>query len=164
MNVVREIASVKEELKASKQIPSYRRWQERKFSGIAQALPLIPRKARSTSIPDPFLSSLRGRLSSLWNEESNTFSLSLRTKLPFINQAFAADFAIRQSSQSWSNMSLLSGSLGWKNVVPENADIMTACKRGDLREVHNLFVNKLASPHDMTLSNSTPLRVRGTLI
>jgi hypothetical protein len=118
-----------------------------------------PRKAHSRSIPNPFFSGLRGGLSTLWNDEASTYSLSFRTKLPLINRAFAADVALRQVSSNWLNFSLLSGSLGWKNVVPEDADIMTACKRGDVREVQNLFLNKLASPNDMTITNSTPLLV-----
>jgi hypothetical protein len=123
------------------------------------ALASAPRKAYSRSIPDPLFSGLRGGLSSLWNEEVSTYSLSFRIKLPLINRAFAADLAIRQFSSNWLNFSLLSGSLGWKNVVPEEADIMTACKGGDVDEVQNLFDNRLASPNDMTITNSTPLRV-----
>lgn len=46
-----------------------------------------------------------------------------------------------------------------RNVVSETSDIMASCARGDVSAVKALFISGKASPYDMTISNSSPLRV-----
>lgn len=46
------------------------------------------------------------------------------------------------------------------NIVPENAEIMTACAQGNLDRVRFLFNSGAAHPLDVTVHNRSPLWVR----
>lgn len=43
------------------------------------------------------------------------------------------------------------------NVVSEDSDLMVACKLGDLSTIRFLLSNRMASPHDVTKNDNSPL-------
>ncbi|KAI3577524.1 ankyrin repeat-containing domain protein [Fusarium oxysporum f. sp. albedinis] len=54
--------------------------------------------------------------------------------------------------------SILRGGLLVKTVIPDDSEIITACKRGDISTVQRLFMSRRSSPYDVTESNCGPLR------
>lgn len=85
-----------------------------------------------------------GKLS-LWKspqEKAVLFNIGLRI-FPLANMGF----------------SILRGGLSVKTVIPDNSEIITACKRGDISTVQRLFRSRRSSPYDVTESNCGPLRV-----
>ena len=55
----------------------------------------------------------------------------------------------------------ISKDLSLLRLVPEEAEIMCACRGGDLIKVQMLLVSGMASPFDVTPTNRTPLDVSG---
>jgi len=94
---------------------------------------------------------------------STTYRFSARFRLPF-NMIFGE--TILALDTSWSPFSLYrnpsienNNSLSIRTVVSDEAEIMAACRQGNLQKVYRLFIDGKARPFDVTASNSTPLRV-----
>ena len=97
-----------------------------------------------------------------------TYAVSLRYRLPF-SQIFGARFFVVDLTLChfplYGSISPLDqGGIAVRNLVPENSEIMTACLKGDLFRVQELFRVSKARPDDVTTNNSTPLRVSAAYI
>jgi ankyrin repeat protein len=96
-------------------------------------------------------------MSSIWNDEQTTYSLSLRSRLP-LQRIFVADIALRTHTFTWPSFSILGGGgITVKRLVPEDAEIMKACSAGDIFAIMDLFRKGEASPNDVTVDNLTPM-------
>lgn len=92
-----------------------------------------------------------------------TYSLALRFKIPlsviFGARLFTVSLGFQQSVLSTSTWSLLPHSmLSVGALVPEESPIMSACKRGDLSAVQQLFQSYQARPDDVTPENRTTMK------
>lgn len=95
---------------------------------------------------------LLGLVSSSQNSESTTTSVSISTPLPppFNERKFVLELVLRHLSLQWPGITLLRGSIGLKNRVRDNADIMIACRSGSEDIVRSLFWQRVASPNDIS--------------
>ena len=98
------------------------------------------------------------------NSYYTTYSISMWSQLPlsglFGRHRFAASFSLRLFPLCGTLSVINDGFLGIRRIVPDDGDIVTACTKGDLFTVQELFRAGKARPDDVTTSNSTPLRVR----
>jgi hypothetical protein len=69
-----------------------------------------------------------------------------------------ADFAFCVASDPWKVSGLYFNMLAL-NIVPDDAEIMVACRRGNLNLVRGLFKAKRASIYDVTPENDSLLYV-----
>ena len=97
-------------------------------------------------------------LSIYGNDYQTTYDFSARQSFLGL-RLLCLDLRLRRFPLAGLGLSFGGGGLTMKNVVPEDSVIMTACKRGDVITVRELFRSGLASPNDVTPENSNPLRV-----
>jgi hypothetical protein len=87
----------------------------------------------------------------------------MKAQLPlsglFGRHIFATSFSLRSFPLCRTLSVMDDGYFGIRRIVPDDGDIMTACGKGDLFAVQELFRARKARPDDVTSSNSTPLRV-----
>lgn len=95
------------------------------------------------------------------NDYQTTYDISGRLQLHQLLgvRLICLDLRLRRFPLAGFGLSFVSGGIRLKNVVPEDSQIMTACKLGDVVLVKELFRKGLASPNDVTPENSSPLRV-----
>jgi hypothetical protein len=100
-------------------------------------------------------------LSMYGNDYQTTYNFSLRYRPYRVLglRLISLDLRLRRFPIAGLGLSFIAGGLSVKNVVPENSEIMTACKTGDVVSVRELFRTRRASPNDVTAGNSSPLRV-----
>ncbi|CAG8960727.1 hypothetical protein HYFRA_00002263 [Hymenoscyphus fraxineus] len=96
-------------------------------------------------------------LSAYGNDYQTTYDFSSRQSV-FGLWLLSLEFRIRRFPLAGLGLQFVAGSLTVKNIVPETSPIMTACKKGEVAVVRNLFESRKASPNDITPINSTPLR------
>ncbi|CAG8976003.1 hypothetical protein HYALB_00007530 [Hymenoscyphus albidus] len=96
-------------------------------------------------------------LSAYGNDYQTTYDFSSRQSV-FGLWLLSLEFRIRRLPLGGIGLQFVAGSLTVKNIVPETSPIMTACKKGEVAVVRNLFETRKASPNDITPINSTPLR------
>lgn len=99
------------------------------------------------------------------NDYQTTYDFSGRYHFPSLIglRLICLDLRLRRFPLAGFGLSMVSGGLTVKNVVPEDSEIMTACKQGDSTAVKALFETQQASPNDVTPDNSSPLRVSHTI-
>jgi hypothetical protein len=73
--------------------------------------------------------------------------------------AIVMSFTMRRIWGMCPNISVLGGGLNFVNMVPRDAEIVEACKKGDLLAVRDLFSQRKAAPNDMTADDRTLLFV-----
>ncbi|KAJ4032976.1 hypothetical protein NW763_014466 [Fusarium oxysporum] len=94
------------------------------------------------------------------NDLHNTLFLSSKFQLWRLLGSKAIYFNLGLRALPLANLgfSILRGGLSVRSVVREGSELMKACQQGDVQTVRALFSSRKASPYDVTLSNSTPLR------
>jgi hypothetical protein len=97
-----------------------------------------------------------------WGKAVGTLSVSVRVCLPPDDHMLMLDFAWRVVSLPF-EITGLYFRLKTLNIVPENAEIVAACRRGNVDLARRLFQSKRASISDVTLKNETLLCVSSTL-
>jgi hypothetical protein len=99
-------------------------------------------------------------LSMYGNDYQTTYNLSGRYSCRLLGlRLICIDLRLRRFPIAGLGLSFISGGVSVKNVVPEDSEIMAACKAGDIISVKDLFRSRQASPNDVTPENSSPLRV-----
>lgn len=85
-----------------------------------------------------------------WDQHQSTYMSTLKTSLPAIfgHRALIFELAVRRYALSWTNMSLLYGSIGISMMVPCTSKIFKACKEGDELTVRELINLRHAGPND----------------
>ncbi|KAH8587423.1 ankyrin repeat-containing domain protein [Bisporella sp. PMI_857] len=102
---------------------------------------------------------LQAVMSRYGNDYQTTYNFSGSLYLQLLGMRLISwDIRIRRFPLAGIGLSFVSGGISVKNVVPEDSQIMTACKNGDTPLVKELFRTGRASPNDVTPENSTPLR------
>ena len=93
---------------------------------------------------------ISGALIWYWDQHQSTYAIALRSRLPgvFGQRALSFELSVRQYALSWTNLSLLFGSIGVSMVVPCTSKIFEACSEGDERTVRKLIDSRQASPND----------------
>ncbi|KAG4442957.1 hypothetical protein IFR05_001570 [Cadophora sp. M221] len=86
-----------------------------------------------------------------------SYSVSLRLHALFCLRVFCIDFTLRRQSLFSVEVSAIGVGVVLKNVVPDDAGIMTACQVGDLKLVQSLLNQGKASVNDITTNNFSPL-------
>lgn len=88
----------------------------------------------------------------LWycDQHQSTYIGTLTSSLPAIfgHRALIFELAVRRYALSWTNMSLLYGSIGISMIVPCTSKIFEACEKGDEHTVRELIDSRQASPND----------------
>ncbi|KAH7351315.1 ankyrin repeat-containing domain protein [Rhexocercosporidium sp. MPI-PUGE-AT-0058] len=84
--------------------------------------------------------------------QENTLQLTLN----LLNQVVCIDFKVRRQSLFSVEVSTAGVGVTLKNIVPDHAAIMTACKAGDIRLVQSLLNGGEASVNDVTMTNFSP--------
>jgi hypothetical protein len=102
-------------------------------------------------------------ISKFANTQQTTFNISFRSWWPNILRSQIISLGCRLSyfaNCGIFNLSYL-GSEGFtiKNLIPEDSEIIIACKSGDVLAVQELLTERKASPTDVTPANFTPLKV-----
>lgn len=99
-------------------------------------------------------------LSMYGNDYQTTYNFSWRCRLHRLLglKLVSLDLRLRRFPIAGLGLSFIAGGLSVKNIVPEDSTIMTACKKGDVLSVRELFRTGQASPNDVTPQNSSPLR------
>ena len=94
------------------------------------------------------------------NDYQTTIDFSGRYRFQLLGlRLICFDLSVRRFPIAGLGLSFVYGGFSVKNVVPEDSEIMAACKTGDIVSVKELFRTRLASPNDVTPENSSPLRV-----
>lgn len=170
-----ELGWVKESISTKKSMVSKNILHECNPEGLQASKPGLDHPRSSISIKPPtilasytWMRALRisGIISSYWDENQSTYSLSFQSALPPIlgRHTFVAEFTLRHHCMCWSSLLLLRGNLAIKKIVPEDAAIMRACREGQEYAVRKLFKDRKASPDDRTTSGNTPLTVSITFL
>jgi ankyrin repeat protein len=85
------------------------------------------------------------------------YSIALCGNLPF-SRRIVIDLFLRWCAQNWFDFCFLPGSrLSVVNLVPEDCELMQACREGDFLSVRQLLDRGLARPGDTTPNNRTPM-------
>jgi hypothetical protein len=108
----------------------------------------------------PFVARFSGSIYSADDDLGYTYGLSLRCYALFCLKALCLDLRIRRISLLTLKIFPVGYGIQIKNVVPDNSDIMSACRRGDTSAVWDLLHAGKARLNDITPNNFTPLRVR----
>lgn len=108
----------------------------------------------------PYIARLQMSVTSFENQNQTVRYFSLRFKFIHVLKALCLDIQLRQASIFSVTFSLVGSGLMVKNIVPEDSEIMIACKAGDVSTVWGLLQSRKASVHDMTPDFLPPLRVR----
>ncbi|KAF2810704.1 ankyrin [Mytilinidion resinicola] len=79
--------------------------------------------------------------------------------LPTLARRLAVKISLsfQRPSSTWSNIVLLGGRLSMVNYVPNDSEIIMACRKGDLVAVRDLFRRGKASPNDVSERSKTLL-------
>jgi hypothetical protein len=92
--------------------------------------------------------------------EWTDFSFYLRYGLPFLNYVFQMECCARKAPLCRSVSLRNGGGIALSKVIPDDSDLMIACRRGDLFTVKELFALGKARPDDISQENMTPTLVR----
>ena len=161
------------ELQSIKALIARPTWQERSINTtdivrektMKRQRPCGPYRFISTHSSGKLLKTLgmTGSVVCSRSDLSTVYSFSVRSHIPFASilgeNVLALDFSLRSFPLCRSISVQENSILAIRTVVPHDAEIMTACVKGDLQRVVRLFVHGKARPDDVTPLNSTPLRV-----
>ncbi|KUJ13905.1 ankyrin [Mollisia scopiformis] len=86
------------------------------------------------------------------------YNVSFTFQMLFCLKAICVDFKLCRSSLLSGYLSPHCHGLTVKNIIPEDSEIVMACKRGDQSTVWDLLHRGKASVHDITYGNDTPMR------
>lgn len=92
------------------------------------------------------------------NDYQTTYDVSARQNILGL-KLLCLDFCFRRFPLAGLGISIVSGGIKLKNIIPESSPIIDACKSGNDTLVRELFRSGKASPNDTTPENSNPLRV-----
>ena len=106
------------------------------------------------------ITKLEGLLSSFEDSKHLNYRISLILYALFCLKAVCIDLTLRQNPLFPIGVSFVGARFVVKNVVSQDSEIMSACKKGDVFAVWNLFHSRKASVNDITPENRPPLQVR----
>lgn len=102
-------------------------------------------------------------ISKFANTQQTNMNISFRSWWPnFLrSQIVSLDYRLYHFARCGIfNLSYLGGEgLIIKNVIPEDSEIILACKSGNVLAVQELLIEQKANPTDVTPANFTPLKV-----
>ena len=94
------------------------------------------------------------------NKNQAIYAVSFRLHALFCLRTLCLDFRVYHESLLCLKTTLVGSGLRIRNFVPEDAEIMGACRNGHTAYVWRLFQERRASVNDVTPTNRSPLRVR----
>lgn len=104
-----------------------------------------------------------GSLIRVAGDTSTVYNIKIRSRLPFSSlfgdHILALDLSLRSTTLCRSLSVQDNSTFSIQNIVSDDAAVMIACANGDMQRVVELFSEGDARPDDVTVSNSTPLRV-----
>lgn len=115
------------------------------------------------AIPDSWRNLLGLSLKIIASSNEHQTAYALQTRIPFFPVfgclAFVMFLSIRCANRFWPSISVLGGSINFVNVIPVESEVVAACTRGDLLAVQTQFLDKKASPRDMTINDKSLIYV-----
>ena len=110
------------------------------------------------------LLSMQGSIFAVREGGHTTYSVAFRLQVLSKVRALCINLRMQKSSLLSMDLSFVGRGLRVCNIVPEESEIMTACKTGDSFKVWKLLNSRSASVHDVTPTNASPLLVSTLMI